>query len=63
LIPDEKNSKIIFQGVRNAEVEKYFSFCQLSIMRQKVSAKRRGFQQNLKDMDLFEEKTTSYFGS
>jgi hypothetical protein len=29
--------------------KKYFSFGQLDVMRQKVSAKRRDFQQNLKD--------------
>jgi hypothetical protein len=29
--------------------KKYFSFCQLGAMRQKVSAKRRDFRQNLND--------------
>jgi hypothetical protein len=29
--------------------KKYFSFCQLDVMRQKMSAKWRDFRQNLKD--------------
>ena len=65
-LPKKSWQQIIYGSKQRSTTEqrwkKYFSFCQLDVMRQKVSDKRRDFWQNLKDTtDLFEENDIFIF--